>query len=76
VKSEHDQLAELAEALVGAAIATDLRIIRQQLANLEPLEAMVLLGKLADETIKRFPADDRAEIRDAWLSAFVADDDE
>lgn len=58
------------EAGEEAAIQHHIRPLNAVLAALEPLEAIVLLGNLAVDTIARFPPAERMQLADGWAKTF------
>jgi|KBSMisStandDraft_5_1062788.scaffolds.fasta_scaffold00235_43 hypothetical protein len=59
-----------AESLIMAEIERHFPIIRNQLAELHPLEAYALLGNLMVEMIERFPPGERMQLANAWIKTF------
>jgi hypothetical protein len=67
--------AEVERLLAENAVAPYQELMRRTFANLQPLEAIALLGYLVAETVERFPPDQRAEILAAFCDELQATPD-
>lgn len=63
---------EVARVLAENAIAPYQELMRRTFSNLQPLEAIALLGYLVSDTIDRFSPDERAEILRAFCDELQA----
>ncbi len=66
---KHDQLVEQVEEAIINRIAKCHEALEPQLAKLDEMEAISVLGMLMDDTLARFPPHERA----GMLAAIVAE---
>lgn len=63
--TDEPKLDKAAQRMTRIALA-----LHDQLLLVEPLEAIGALGVLMSAAVNRFPADERANVAEAWITTF------